>query len=263
MAEKSGHWALITGATGGLGRAFAQGLAQRGYNLVLTARKTEALEALAAELVASHGIAVATESCDLAVPGAVTTLKAAIDTRGIVVETLINNAGLGVHGRFVQKPAEQALAMVDVNVRALTELTHVFATDMARRGGGHILLVASTAAFQPISGYAVYAASKAYVLSLGHALHAELARSRVTVSVICPGPTETGFWDRAGHKVTAMVASTMMQPDTVAESGLQALYSGRPNATPGWTNKLIAFSSRLFPRSLLTRAAAVLMKNAK
>lgn len=263
MAEKSGHWALITGATGGLGRAFAKGLARRGYNLVLTARKTEALEALAAELAASHDIDVATERCDLAVPGAVTTLKAALDARGIAVETLINNAGLGVHGRFVQKPAEQELAIVDVNVRALTELTHVFAADMARRGGGHILLVASTAAFQPIPGYAVYAASKAYVLSLGHALNVELARSKVTVSVICPGPTETGFWDRAEHRVNAMVASTMMQPEAVAEAGLQALYSGKANLVPGWANKLMAFSSRLLPRSLLTRGAALLMKNAK
>lgn len=263
MAEKSGHWALVTGATGGLGRAFAQGLARRGYNLVLTARKTEALDSLGAELIASHGINVVTESCDLAVPGAVTALKEAIDARGIAVETLINNAGLGLHGRFVQKPAEQELAMVDVNVRALTELAHVFAADMAKRGGGHILLVASTAAFQPIPGYAVYAASKAYVLSLGHALNAELARSKVTVSVVSPGPTETAFWNRAGHKVNGMVASVMMQAETVAETGIQALYSGKASTVPGWTNRLVAFSSRLLPRSLLARGAAAIMKNAK
>ncbi|MCL6706780.1 SDR family oxidoreductase [Pseudomonas sp. R2.Fl] len=261
MAAKSANWALVTGATGGLGRAFAQGLARRGYNLVLTARGKNALETLAASLVAAHGIEVATESCDLSVPGAGAALKAALDTRDIAVETLINNAGFGVHGRFTERTAEQELGMVDVNVRALTELTHVFAADMAARGGGHILLVASTAAFQPIPGYAVYAASKAYVLALGHGLNIELAHRKVVVSVTCPGPTETEFWSHAGHRLDRLARAIIMKPDTVAEAGLDALYAGRASIVTGWVNKLITFPGRFAPRSLQARVAAFFMRN--
>lgn len=256
-------WALVTGATGGLGRAFCDSLARRGYHLALSARNGAQLQELAADLSARYGIETVVETADLGVAGSGAALKAALDDRGIRIETLVNNAGYAVHGRFIDRPCASELDMIDVNIRALTELTHVFAADMAVRGGGHILLVASSAAFQPIPGYAAYAASKAYVLSLGHALNLELKRRNVVVSVTCPGPTETGFWKRAGHAVSGLVGSLMMTPDVVAETGLKAMFAGKPHVVTGLANKVSAFSARLFPRPLLALAASRLMRDRK
>ena len=260
MAE-AGKWALITGATGGLGQAFAVSLAERGYGLILTARHAEALREMAATLGSRYGVEVVVEAADLADPAAPSALKQVLDTRGCVVDVLVANAGYGLHGRFVSHARGDELGMVDVNVRALTELAHLFGSDMAARGGGHILLVASTAAFQPIPGYAVYAASKAYVLAFGHALHRELARRKVVVTVTCPGPTETPFWNRAGHRLNRMAAAVMMTPDAVVEPSLKALFAGRASVVPGPVNRLITLSTRLFPRSLLALGASYFMRN--
>lgn len=257
------RWALITGATGGLGRAFAGSLARRGYDLVLTARNGDALEVLAGDLRSRHGAEVVVDVADLAEPDGCLRLKQAIDGRGIVIETLVANAGYGVHGRLVARPREAELGMVDVNVRALTDLTYLYAKDMAECGAGHILLVASTAAYQPIPGYAVYAASKAYVLAFGHALHRELGRRKVVVTVTCPGPTETPFWERAGHRLNRMASAVLMTPEAVAETSLDALYAGRASVVPGLANRLLTLSTRLFPRSLQAWGAAYFMSNAK
>lgn len=257
------RWALITGATGGLGQAFGMALAKRGYNLVLTARNGGALEALAAELRSRHGGQVVVQVADLAEPDACLQLKQALDARGLVIETLVANAGYGVQGRFVSRQRDAELGMVDVNVRALTDLAYLFAKDMAERGGGHILLVASTAAYQPIPGYAVYAASKAYVLAFGHALHRELTRRKVVVTVTCPGPTETPFWERAGHRLNRMASAVLMTPEAVAETSLDALYAGRASVVPGLANRLITLSTHLFPRRLLALGASYFMSNAK
>ncbi|MBV2187424.1 MAG: SDR family oxidoreductase [Rhizobium sp.] len=259
---ENGKWALITGATGGLGQAFGRVLARRGYNLILTARKADALQAMADQLKA-QGTEVVVEVADLAEPDACLCLKQALDARGLVVETLVANAGYGVQGRFVSRPRDAELGIIDVNVRALTDLAHLFGTDMATRGGGHILLVASTAAYQPIPGYAVYAASKAYVLAFGHALHRELARRKVVVTVTCPGPTETPFWDRAGHRLNRMASAVLMTPDAVAKTSLDALYAGRASVVPGLANRLITLSTHLFPRHLLALGASHFMSNGK
>ncbi|MBO3759735.1 SDR family oxidoreductase [Ciceribacter sp. L1K22] len=262
MTARHGRWALVTGATGGLGRAFCAGLAQRGYNLLLTARNKDALAALEGELSSTFHIEVASEAFELGEVGAGARLHAAIKQRGIAIDTLINNAGFGIHGRFIKQPTEREAAMIDVNVRALTELTHVFAKDMAERGGGRILLVASTAAYQPIPGYAVYAATKSYVLSLGYALHEELRRKKVVVTVLCPGPTETHFWSRAKHRLNPTTARMLMQPGPVAEIGLTALDRGRHNVVAGPFNKMIAFVSRLLPRAVLAKGAEAFMSRA-
>lgn len=260
MADR-GRWAFITGATGGLGRAFAASLAARGYGLVLTARHAPALEEMAAALGSRYGVEIVTETADLTDVAAPFALKQALDARGCAIDVLVANAGYGLHGRFVSHPRGDELGMVDVNVRALTELAHLFGSDMAARGGGHILLVASTAAFQPIPGYAVYAASKAYVLAFGHALHRELARRKVVVTVTCPGPTETPFWNRAGHRLNRMAAAVMMTPDAVVEPSLKALFAGQPSVVPGLANRLVTLSTRLFPRSLLALGASYFMRN--
>lgn len=235
---------------------------ERGHDLVLTARGQEALDGLANELAATHGVRVETYACDLSLSGAAAQLKASLDGRGLTIDTLINNAGFGLHGRFITQPAEHESGMIDVNVRAVTELTHLFAKDMVERGGGRILLIASTAAYQPIPGYAVYAATKAYVLSFGYALHEELRRKKVVVTVLCPGPTETHFWSRAKHRLNPMTARMLMQPVPVAEMGLEALARGRRNVVAGPFNKAIAFVSRLFPRSLLAKGAEAFMSRA-
>jgi len=256
------NWSLIPVATGRLGQAFGQALARRGYHLVLTARTSEPLAALAAEL-RPFGGEVVVQVADLAEPDACLRLKQALDARGLVVETLVANAGYGVQGRFVLRPRDAELGMVDVNIRALTDLSHLFGSAMAERGGGHLLLVASTAAYQPVPGYAVYAASKAYVLAFGHALHRELARRKVVVSITCPGPTRTPFWERAGHRLNPMASAVLMPPEAVVEASLKALYAGRPSVVPGVANKLITLSTRLFPRSLLAWGASYFMSNAK
>lgn len=263
MADPQRKWALVTGATGGLGRAFAQGLARRGYSLVLSARHADALEALAGDLRSAHGVEVVTQTADLGEPGAAQALKSAVDSSGIAIETLINNAGFAVHGRFADQAADRVTGMVDVNIRALTELTHLYAGDMASRGGGHILLVSSTGAFQPIPGYAVYAASKAYVLSFGRALHKELRRRKVVVTVLCPGPTATGFFTAAGHSINALAAAAIMQPEPVADIGLKALYAGKRDVVAGLMNRLTAFSTRFIPTALLVMGAGYFMGNRK
>lgn len=261
-ASGENKWALVTGATGGLGREFCLRLARRGYSLVLTARDEGALAGLAAELEGAHAVSTHTVAIDLAEPSGALRLKRHVDASGIVVETLVNNAGFGVHGRFIGQPVERSSGMVGVNVAALTELTRLFAEDMAMRGGGHILLMASTAAFQPIPGYAVYAATKSYVLSLGYALHEELRRRNVVVTVLSPGPTETHFWSRAKHRLNPVTARMLMQPGPVAETGLAALYRGRAGVVAGVPNNAVAFLSRLFPRSLLAKGAQVFMSRA-
>lgn len=262
MTDGNRRWALVTGATGGLGRAFCAALARRGYSLVLTARDHDALASLAAGLEAAHAISTHVVAIDLADPSGCEQLKREVDARGIAVETLVNNAGFGVHGRFASQPLDRLTGMVDVNIRALTELTRLFADDMARRGGGHILLVSSTAAFQPIPGYAVYAATKSYVLSLGYALHEELRRKKVVVTVLCPGPTETHFWSRAKHRLNPVTARMLMQPEPVVEAGLAALYRGRHGIVTGASNNIVTFLSRLFPRVLLAKGAEVFMSKA-
>ena len=260
MTDTAKRYALVTGATGGLGACFAEGLAERGYDLVLSARNAEALAELAAQITARFDITVETQALDLAEPQAGLRLKQALDERGIVIETLINNAGFGTPGRFIRQPTDAELGMIDVNIHALTELTHLYARDMAERGGGHILLLASVAAFQPIPGYAVYAATKAFVLSLGHALHAELKRQKVVVSVLCPGPTETGFFGSSRDKVGPMIEKAMMQPDVVAQAGLSALYRGEVQHVPGMFNRLMAFSTRFAPRALQAKGAGRFMR---
>lgn len=259
MPDNERKWALVTGATGGLGQAFCEALAERGYNLVLSARHLDALEALAGRLRSAHGVEVVAEAADLAEPNSARALKSAIDARGIAIETLINNAGFGVQGEFRSQPIERIDGMIAVNVLVLTELTHAFANDMAARGGGHIMLLASTAAFEPIPGYAVYAATKAYVLSLAHALNRELRRCKVVVTALCPGPTETAFFTNAGHTIRAGTQAIMMKPEPVVEIGLKALHGGKASVVAGVFNRIIAFSMRLAPRTLQARVAAVFM----
>lgn len=243
-------WALVTGASSGLGLEFSDILASRKVNLVLAARRLEPMERLASDLRSKHGIEVLIEPTDLAAPGAAAQLKSRLDDRSLRIDILVNNAGYGLHGNFLDTQLDRTVDMIQLNVTALTELSYIFGKDMAARGSGEILLVASLLALQPVPTYAAYAATKSYVLALGEALHDELRPHGVVVTTLCPGHTETGFDAAAGAPVSPMLRLLTMKPRPVAESGLHALSQRKASAIPGFKNNVVAFSNRLTPRSM-------------
>ena len=183
--------ALITGASSGIGTELARALARRGHGISLVARRTDRLEALASELVSRHGIRAETFGCDLSVASERDRLVESVRERGLTVEILCNNAGYGTAGRFVKLGRDREVSMVRLNCEAVVDLCGRYAPEMVGRRRGAILNVASTAAFQPLPGQSTYAASKAMVLSFTEALHQELVRSGVAVTVLCPGPVRT------------------------------------------------------------------------
>lgn len=253
--------ALITGASSGIGAAFARALAQEGYTLVLVARRVERLEALAAELRSAHGVRAEVLPADLLAPGASSTIAQAARDLGLDVDLLINNAGVGIHGAFESATAEDDLRMITLNITSLTELTRAFLPGMLERGRGGILNVASTAAFQPIPYFAVYAATKAYVLSFSEALAEEVGGRGVKVSCLCPGPTETEFnaVSGVGQLDVASKAPTM-SAEAVAADGLAALRGGRAVQVAGFMNAVGASATRFIPRQWLAKAAGTIFK---
>lgn len=229
---------MVTGASSGLGIEFARQLAAVGYSLVLTARRAEPMEKLAAELVTRHAISTAVEPLDLAIPGAAETLAKRLDARGISPAVLINNAGFGISSPFLEQEPERLRAMLQLNMVALTELTHLFARRMAAGAGGHVLMVASLASLQPTPLLSAYGASKAYVLSLGEALHVELG-PKIGVTVLCPGLMETEFFESSGYRMNESLRPTVLTPARVAGIGLKALFAGKPSIVAGLLNRLM------------------------
>lgn len=248
---------LVTGASSGIGVEIAREAARRGHRLVLTARRTDRIEALAIELGALAAI-----PADLARPGAVTELVEQLAQRGIAVDILVNNAGFGQHGQVATIPVAQQLGQIDLNVRALTELTIALLPAMIARGRGGVLNLASLAAFQPGPNVAVYFATKAYVLSFSEALHEEVKASGVHVTALCPGPTRSEFAEVAHLDATAAFRSAALvaDPGAVARAGLDALERNRAFVVPGFANRLAAFATRLVPRSLTRRIAGKLQQ---
>lgn len=255
MAEFTGKTALVTGASSGIGADLARELARRGANVILVARRAERLEALAKEL-AALGVTALAAPCDIADPAARVALAAAHSQ----VDILVNNAGLGVFGMFVDAAWDKLDNMLEVNVVALTHLTHLFAGPMAARGYGRVLMVASTAAFQPVPLYAAYAATKAYVLSLSEALNVEFGKRGVKFTTLCPGTTQSEFFDVAVQKKSAFVEKSMMTSAAVAKIGVDALAAGRSGVVAGLLNTLMAFSTRLAPRSTAAKIGYLVMK---
>jgi len=242
--------ALITGASSGLGLEFAELLAAQKIDLVLAARRREPMEKLASALRGKYGVAAHVEPIDLSAPGAAVRLKDSLDEKALQVDILVNNAGYGLYGEFLETPLERTTDMIQLNITALTELSYVFGRDMAARGSGEILLIASLLAFQPVPTYAAYAATKSYVLSFGDALHDELRPRGVVVTSLCPGHTETGFDAAAGAHASPMLRLLTMKPRPVAEAGLRALAQGKASIIAGFMNKIVAFSNRFTPRSM-------------
>ena len=243
--------ALVTGASSGIGEAFAQALAARGTSLLLAARSEDRLRALANDLAARHDLRVEVVPVDLADRDGPRRLQAAADERGFEPDLVVNNAGLGRLGRFVEGPLERQLEMVHLNVEALVALTGLYLPRMVARRSGAILNVASTAAFQPLPHFAVYAASKAFVMSFSAALWAEHRRDGVRVMALCPGPVaDTRFGEGGANESRFFHDVRAMPREAVVEYALRALDHNKPIATPGLSNRLIGLAVNAFPRRL-------------
>lgn len=250
--------ALITGASGGIGEVFARKFAARGENVFLVARSADKLAVICNALIAEHKIDAQFFALDLSERDAPARLYEETQRRGLDVETLVNNAGYGSVGEFALLDIENELRMIDLNVRSLTELTRLYLVPMGERGRGAIINVASTASFQPVPYMAVYAATKAFVLSFSGALWEENRAHGVKVLAVCPGSTDTKFFEAAGTK--APPPSLMQTPEQVVDAALGALAAGRSHVVSGWKNFLLVEANRLAPRSLATRIAAMILK---
>lgn len=250
MKNAGKSWVLITGASSGFGEEFARQYAEQGHSLVLVARRLERLQALAESLRRQFSVEVVVEQVDLSDVAAIILLHQRIREQGIEIDILINNAGHGLQGPFLDSTLDGAMAMVQLDVASLTAMTHLFAQEMRTRGHGKILLVASMLAFQGVQNFAVYSASKAYVLRLGEALHRELKRDGITVTVLCPGMSDTGFAKTAQQKITTLLKLLMMQASPVVRAGIRALQSGGISVVPGLANKGIVFFMWATPRWL-------------
>ncbi|MCX6926544.1 MAG: SDR family oxidoreductase [Verrucomicrobia bacterium] len=246
---------LVTGASSGIGLELAKCFAADGCRLVLVARKGIVLEALATELRKTYKIQAQVITADLAHPEAPTRLLAHLRSAGLKVDVLVNNAAFGAQGTFAALPLGRQLEMLQVNITSLTHLTGLLLPGMIEHRRGGILNVASTAAFQPGPGMAVYYATKAYVLSFSEALAEELAGTGVTVTAVCPGPTRTNFGTAANMNTLGLVKIVSMSAELVARQGHRAYRRGQVVVINGFRNQFPAFLVRLFPRAAVRKIA--------
>ncbi len=249
---------LITGASSGIGEAFARKLAARGHNLLLVARSEDKLINLCNELGRIKNIRAQYVAMDLSEPDAPARLFAETRKRELEIDFLINNAGFGSMGDFTTLDLDRALNMVDLNIRALVDLTNRFLIPMRERKSGSIINVASTAGFQPVPFMATYAATKAFVLSFSEALREENRPYGIKVMALCPGVTDTNFFSAAHmQKPPRRIAQT---PDQVVDTALRGLKRGKGHIISGWINFFMIESERLVPRSLSARVAGAVLK---
>jgi len=246
----NGKWALVTGASAGIGAALARELARHGAKLLLTARRRDRLEALAAELTAS-GTEVRIVAADLYDPAAPQQIYDETVIQGLTVDILVNNAGLGQFGAFHLSPVEQELSQVRVNCEAVVRLTRLFVPGMVERRCGWVLIVASTASFQPIPYLATYAATKVFDRFFALGLAAEVVRFGIKVTALCPGPTESEFFDVARAKV--FKARGVQRTPEVARQAIAALARGKRTLLPSLSGGFTAFLVRFIPVGLITR----------
>jgi len=250
---------LITGASSGIGEVFERKLAARGRNVLLVARSEDKLITLCNELGRSNSIRAQYVALDLSEPDAAERLFAEAEKRSLTIDLLINNAGFGSMGEFSQLDLARELNMIDLNIKSLVELTYKFLTPMRERKQGAIINVASTAGFQAVPFMATYAATKAFVLSFSEALWEENRPFGIKVMALCPGVTETNFFEAArGKKPPARVSQT---PEEVVDTALKGLDRGKSHIISGWTNFFMTQSERLAPRSLVTRVAGRMMRS--
>ena len=249
---------LITGASSGIGEAFARALAGRGHNLLLVARSEEKLSQLCSELSGASSIDCQYAGLDLSKPESPAKLFDETKTRGLEIDLLINNAGFGSMGEFATQDLAHELNMIDLNVRSLVEMSYRFLRPMRERKSGAIINVASTAGFQPVPYMATYAATKAFVLSFSEALWEENRPYGIEVMALCPGVTQTGFFD-AAH-IQKPPARTVETPEQVVETALRGLKRRKSSIISGAPNKLMVVTERLMPRSVVLRTIGSVMR---
>jgi uncharacterized protein len=255
-------YALITGASRGIGLAIATELAKRNLNLLLVARSGEALERIGRELTAQYGVQVRSLALDLADPAAPQQVLDWCQTNGYVVSVLVNNAGYGLSGSFEQYSVADNLAMMQVNMTALVALTQLFLPQLRQQQRAYILNIASSTAYQALPGMSLYAATKVFVLNFSRGLHHELSGTSVSVTSVSPGATDTGFNDRAqiGEKAREAAKKVVMTPEVVAKQAVAAMYAGKAEIITGAINKLGAFAAWLLPKSLVEKTAYKIYK---
>jgi hypothetical protein len=253
-------YVLITGASKGIGKELAKIFARHLYSLILVARSGDVLKELQEEFLAKFSIDVKVYEKDLSDPQQAVALHEEIKEQNLPVHILINNAGFGIYGNILETGLNTEIEMIRLNIESLTILTKLFAQDMKDRGGGKILNVASTAAFQPGPGMAVYYATKSYVLSFSEAISEELKPYNIQVSTLCPGPTDTEFHDRAGTRNSPIMQKLSMDAETCAAVAYQKFMEGTRIIIPGIINKIGVFSTRFTPRWLLLKVVASIMK---
>ena len=253
MAVWQGKWALVTGASAGIGWELASQLAAGGANLVLTARRTDRLTELANELRTKHKIQTEVISADLAQPGAPDEVFGFTEGKHLPIEVLINNAGFGAYGHFYKNDRQRYLDMVQVNVAAVVNLTHLYLPGMIARRSGYIMIVASTAAFQAVPYISTYAATKAFDLIFAEGVAAEVRRHGVLVSALCPGSTESEFLEVANQPLHGTRSAETAEK--VARVGLEGLAAGKSRVISGGRNWLGVEMQRLAPHGLVTKVA--------
>lgn len=252
--------ALITGASSGIGQALAVQFARDGYHVVLAARRVETMQKQADELQRRHGITATVIGADLETDDGAAKLHAEVKARGITLNALVNNAGFGTFGEFAQSALAPELKMMQLNMNTVVVLSKLFLPDL-RSTRGKILNTASTAAFQPGPYMAIYYATKAFVLSFSEALAEELRGSGVTVTALCPGPTASGFQDKADMHASALVKGKQLpSSEQVAAAGYKAMQRGQRVYIPGLTNWLMAQSVRFTPRRMVTTTVRLLTR---
>ena len=252
--------ALVTGASAGIGRAFAEALAARGDDLVLVARDAARLDSLAGDLVARHGIRCEVLGADLVTDDGRTATAARLGDAAAPVDVLVNNAGMGTFGRFAESDVEAETLEIELNVVALVRLTHAALGAMSARGRGAIVNISSVAGYQPAPSCATYAATKAFVNSFTHSVHEEARRVGVHVMLVCPGYTHTEFHARAGLGTTALPELVWQTADTVAATALHDLDRGRSVSVPGALNRVVSAASSVTPAIVSRRVAGLVVR---
>lgn len=261
MSVLKGRTALVTGASSGIGADLARELAQRGCHLVVVARREDRLKQLRDEVGARFGVGVHVLAMSLSEPGAAQALFERVGELGASVDVLVNNAGVGVFGDFEEIPWERQRQLLELDVVAPVHLTRLFLPGMLERRFGYVLQVSSIGAFLPTPGYATYSAAKAFLLSFSEALSHELRATPVRVCALCPGVTQTEFFETAGQPMSLFQRATVMPSADVARAGIDALLAGRRSTIPGRLNALsMAATARLAPRRIAVAAAGLLMR---
>ncbi|EDM38824.1 short-chain dehydrogenase [Pedobacter sp. BAL39] len=255
------EYALVTGASKGIGREIALQLAGAGYQLLLTARSEEELAVLSALIKAKYKVQVSYLPCDLGAPGGASQVASWTKEQKLPLSILINNAGYGLFGAFDQLGLKDQQDMLHLNIEAVVSLTHQLLPLLKQQAQSYVLNLGSTASYQAVPSLAVYSATKAFILSYSRGLRYELKGSNISVTCLCPGPTATGFASRAGLDAFAELAEKFnMSPVDVAKAGLRAMFRKKAEVVPGFSNRVGALAASFLPKVLVERVAASLYK---